>query len=283
MPYCRQCGKEVNAGEIFCRFCGAKLSPAQAGSQNPSSSSAAREEDLALFIGKNAEKYLIKFRKFAKNGEDSFVTTWHWPAFFFSFWWTLYRKLYGWALLVLFLGCVPYLGFLVMIAFGMSANYIYYRHAKKKLIEVKSLSASEVERAVAVARAGGVNNVAVVLVPIAVIALLGILAAVAIPQFVSYRQRSFDLKAKHEIQDACARGIAFFAVRPEIAEIAPEDFLDAGLVRSPDVELMLLDGRRETFSLSAKHKKGRKLYLTDNQCTLTEEQRSGNGEEQTKL
>jgi len=283
MPYCRQCGKEVNAGETFCRFCGAKLSPAQSGSENRYSSSTVREEDLALFVGKNAEKYLGKFQKFTRDGEDSFATTWHWPAFFFSFWWTLYRKLYGWAILVLFLGCVPYLGFLVMIAFGMSANYIYYRHAKKKLLEVKSLPASEVERTAAVARAGGVNNVAVVLVPIAVIAIFAILAAIAIPHYVSYRQRSFDLKAKHEIQDACARGIAFFADRPEITEIAPEDFLDAGLVRSPDVELMLLDGRRETFSLSAKHKKGRKLYFTDKQCTLTEERRTTDSVDQTKF
>jgi len=281
MPYCRQCGKEVNSGETYCRFCGAKLSPAQAGSQNSHSSAVLREEDFALFVGKNAEKYLGKFQKFTQNGEDSFATTWHWPAFFFSFWWTLYRKLYGWALLALLLGCIPYLGLFVMIAFGMSANYIYYQHAKKKLMEVKSLPASEVERAAAVARAGGVNNVAVVLVPIAVIAILAILAAIAIPQFVSYRQRSFDLKAKHEIQDACARGMAFFSARPEITEIAPEDFLDAGLIRSPDVELMLLDGRRETFSLSAKHKKGRKLYLTDKQCTLTEEKRHRDSEEQT--
>jgi Tfp pilus assembly protein PilE len=266
MPYCRQCGKEVNAGETFCRFCGAKLNPVETGSQNPYASSAVKEEDIALFIGKNAEKYLGKFRKFTQNGEDSFAATWHWPAFFFSFWWTLYRKLYGWAFLVFFLGCVPYLGLLVMIAFGMSANYIYYRHAKKKLIEVKSLPASEVERAAAAA-----------------IVIFGILAAIAIPQFNSYRQRSFDLKAKHEIQDACSRAIAFFEARPEIAEIAPDDFLDSGLVRSPEVELMLLDGRRESFSLSAHHKKGSTLYLTDKQCTLTEEKMNRVGTEQTKF
>ncbi len=280
MPYCRQCGKEVNAGETFCRFCGAKLSSAQADLQNPYASSAVREADLALFVGKNAEKYLVKFRKFSRNGEDSFSATWHWPAFFFSFWWTLYRKLYGWAFLVLFLGCVPYLGFLVMIAFGMSANYIYYRHAKKKLIEVKSLPASEVERTAAVARAGGVNNVAVVLVPIAVIAILGILAAIAIPHC---RQRSFDLKAKHEVQDACSRGVAFFAARPEAAEITLDDFLNAGSGRSPEVELMILDGRRGTFSLSAHHKRGSKLYLTDKQCTVTEEKLTNDSTEQTKV
>ncbi len=93
MPYCRQSGEKVNAGEIFCRFCGAKLSPFQAGSQDPLELSVVKEEDFALFVGKNAEKYLGKFRKFTQNGEDIFAATWHWPAFFFSFWWTLYRKL----------------------------------------------------------------------------------------------------------------------------------------------------------------------------------------------
>ncbi len=187
MPYCRQCGKEVNAGELFCRFCGAKLSPFQAGSQDSLGWPAVKEEDFALFVGKNAEKYLGKFRKFTRNGEDTFAATWHWPAFFFSFLWTLYRKLYGWAILVLFLGCVPYVGLLVMIASGISANYIYYKHAKKKLIEVKSLTASEAERAAAMARAGGVN-IAVVLAAIAAIVILGIMVAAAIPQYVAYRQ-----------------------------------------------------------------------------------------------
>ncbi len=194
MPYCRQCGKEVYVGEIFCRFCGSKLSPFQPGSQDSLGLPTIEEEDFALFVGKNAEKYLCKFRRFTRNGEDTFVATWHWPAFFFSFLWALYRKLYGWALVVLFLGCVPYVGLLVMIAFGISANYIYYKHAKKKLIEVKSLTPSEAERAAAVARAGGVN-IALVLAAIVAMVILGILTAAAIPQYVSYRQRSFDLKA----------------------------------------------------------------------------------------
>jgi hypothetical protein len=286
MAYCRQCGREASAGESFCRSCGAKLSLDRIGSYQPAPPPDARESDLALFVGKNADKYLPAFQKFTLGGADSFTATWHWPAFFFSFWWTLYRKLYGWTLLVILLSCIPYVGFLAMIASGVSAKYIYYKHAKKKLLELKSLHVSEVERAAAVARAGGVNNVAVIVIPLMAIAIIAILAAIAIPQFVGYRQRAFDLKAKQEIQDACSRGIALFAAKPDISEITPDDLLNAGLVRSPEVELMLLDGRRNTFGLSAKHKRGRTLYITDRNCFLTEEKLPESGEsgkEQTKF
>jgi zinc-ribbon domain len=283
MAYCRQCGKEAGAGELFCRQCGAKLSPDRTGSYRSAPPSDVKESDLALFVGKNADKYLPAFQKFTLEGADSFAASWHWPAFFFTFWWTLYRKLYGWAILVILLSCIPYMGFLAMIAFGVSAKYIYYKHAKKKLLELESLHVSEVERAAAVARAGGVNNVAVILVPLAAIAIIGILAAIAIPQFVGYRQRAFDLKAKREIQDACARGIALFAAKPDISEITPDDLLNAGLVRSPEVELMLIDGRKDTFGLSAKHERGSKLYITDRNCSLTEEEKPESGEEPTKF
>jgi hypothetical protein len=273
MAYCRQCGKEVNEGETFCRHCGAKVAAVQPGGGFRGATTR-NEEDLAAFVGKNADTYLAKFRAFSENGADSFAATWHWPAFFFSFWWTLYRKMYGWAALVLFLGCIPYIGFLAMIAFGVSANYLYYKHARKKILELSTLPASSMERSAALARAGGVNNVALVIVSIVLIVVIGILAAVAIPSFIQYRSKSCDVQAKHEIQDACSRGLSYFAAHPDKTEIAPEDFLDAGLVRSPDVELMLLDGRRGSFGLSAKHKKGEKIYTTDRQCSLSEDEQS---------
>lgn len=273
MAYCRHCGKEVNEGEAFCRHCGAKNAafPAAGGFR---AAGDANEEDLAAFVGKNSDKYLAKFRAFRKDGVDSFAATWHWPAFFLSFWWTLYRKMYGWAALVLVLGCVPYVGFLAMIAFGLSANYLYYLHARKKILEATALPASPVERAAALARAGGVNNVVVIVAPVLLVAFIGIVAAIAIPQFHQYRMRAYDQQAKHEIQDACSRGLSFFAAHPERSELDPEDLLDAGLVRSPEVELMLLDGRRSFFGLSAKHKKGNKLFTTDRECSLSEEDRT---------
>ncbi len=266
MPNCTECGAETKTGENFCRQCGARLDADAAGPGAPAS---VTEDDLVLFVGKNADKYLDSFRKFTRNGEDSFAATWHWPAFFFSFWWFMYRKMYVWLLIFLLLGLIPAAGLFAMIGFGISANYLYYKHAKKKIAALKVQTSSEVDRAVAIARAGGVNNVAIVVVPLAVV-FAGILAAIAIPQFVQYRQKAADQQAKYEIQDACRRGAALFARHPEKMQIEPDELLYEGLVRTPEVEMTLLDGRRDTFSISAKHRKGTKEYFTDNQCIVSE-------------
>jgi len=272
MTYCRQCGKEAREGETFCRHCGAKLLPAQTVPSGSSSSTNTGEEDLTVFIGKNSDRYLAKFRNFTANGEDSFCVTWHWPAFFVPFFWMLYRKLYGWAVLAFFLGWLPYIGIISHIVFGMTANYLYYQNARKKLSELKARPSSEIQRAADLARAGGVNNAAVVIAVVLLsIAMVGILAAIAIPQFAAYRQRAFDMKAKHEVQDACSRCIAVLSAHPEKSTIIPDDLLNTGFSPSPDVDLMLLDGRRETFGLSARHEKSTKVYITDQECRLTEE------------
>jgi len=269
MAYCKQCGKEAGPAETFCRHCGARLSSLVG--------SGSGDQDLAVFIGKNSGIYLDAFRKFNQNGADSFTATWHWPAFFLSFWWLLYRKLYLWALVPLLLGCVPYVGLFAPFAFGMSAKYLYYQHAKKKLLEVNALHASEAERTAALARAGGVNSMVVVAAPLLAIAVIGILAAIAIPQFAAYRQKAYDVTAKREVQDACARGAKVFAEHPEKTELEPDDLLHAGLVRTPEVDLMLLDGRRESFGVSGSHQKGTKLYITDRECRLTEESKEPAG------
>jgi hypothetical protein len=59
------------------------------------------EEDFTQCLGRKAHKYLPRFRKFSARGADRFAMTWHWPAFFVTFWWMLYRKLYLWALVAL--------------------------------------------------------------------------------------------------------------------------------------------------------------------------------------
>jgi hypothetical protein len=285
MIYCRQCGKEAREGETFCRHCGAKLVPAQTALSGPLSPTNRSEDDLALFIGKNSDAYLAKFRNFTDNGEDSFGVTWHWPAFFVPVFWMLYRKLYGWAVLALFLGLLPYIGIISHVVFGMTANYLYFQSAKKKLGALKALPASETQRAADLARTGGVNNAAVVIAVLLIsIAVTGILAAIAIPQFAAYRQRAFDMKAKQEVQDACSRCIAIFSAHPEKAAIMPDDLLNTGFSPSPDIDLMLLDGKRETFGLSAGHVQSKKVYITDQECRLREELRDpGLTQEPSKL
>ena len=272
MAYCRHCGKEVNAEEVFCRHCGAKLVFPDADISHALSSFSASEKDFAAFIGKNSDKYLNKFRRFTQSGEDAFAVTWHWPAFVVPFFWMLYRKLYGWMILAFFLGLIPYVGVVCHIVFGMSAYYLYFRHAKVKLLGLKTRLSSEAGYTADMARAGGVNKGALVLaVVLTTIALIGIIVAIAIPRFAAYRQRAFDIKAKHEVQDACNRCTALFSAHPEKSEIVPDDLLNAGFSPSPDIDMMLLDGRRETFGLSARHEKSHKVFVVDRNCGISEE------------
>lgn len=100
------------------------------------------EEEYRAFISKNSHKYLRKFKKFWTGDTETFAITWHWPAFLAGFWWLLYRKLYIWALAYLILMTIPYVNFFIWIACPMVAHYLYYKHAKGKILAFKASPAS---------------------------------------------------------------------------------------------------------------------------------------------
>jgi hypothetical protein len=122
-------------------------------------------EEFAAFIGDNTEKYRTKFKKFYADGRDKFAFTWHWPAFLFTLIWLAYRKLYGWAIAVFFLSFIPLLGFLLWVVLGLTGNYLYYKHAKKKILKFKATQTisdpSQIQ--VALRKIGGVNFGAMVI------------------------------------------------------------------------------------------------------------------------
>jgi hypothetical protein len=111
------------------------------------------QNEFARFIGDNAENYLPKFRKFNIDGDDNFVATWHWPAFFFGFIWIAYRRMYAWALVALFLETLmrylnieiiqhPVAGeVFIRFVYGIIGNWLYYKYAKKRILELKGKEA----------------------------------------------------------------------------------------------------------------------------------------------
>lgn len=149
------------------------------------------EKDFIDFIGPNADKYMETFRKFNIRGVDQFSVTWHWPAFFVSFFWMLYRKLYLWALLVFLISYIPIAGFIMMIVYGLTGNYLYFRHAKKKIMEMKiRQSASDLSESLR--DIGGVNQwVKTVAIVLFILAIMGILAAILIPFLVARSLQTF--------------------------------------------------------------------------------------------
>ena len=126
--------------------------------------------DFRYFIGDNADKYLEKFRKFYVNGRDKFAVTWHWPAFFFPFVWLAYRKLYGLAIIIFLVSFVPVLNIILgSLTFGLIGNYLYYRHTKKKILQLKATQTSSDSYQIldALRKIGGVNK------PAALVAAIG--------------------------------------------------------------------------------------------------------------
>jgi len=150
-------------------------------SDSPESPPQITKKDFIDFIGPNADKYIEKFSKFNVAGVDNFSLTWHWPAFFVTFFWMLYRKLYLWALLVFILSYIPAVGLVLMIICGLTGNYLYYKHAKQKIMELK-IQESSSDLSELLHQIGGVNQwVKTLAIVLVILAILGIFAAIIIP------------------------------------------------------------------------------------------------------
>jgi len=112
-------------------------------------------EDYAAFIDRNVHKFLPKFNGYGVN-PTVFHPGWNWAAFFFTFWWFLYRKMYFWAVLSFITLWLPYLNLLILIGWGVAANNLYYKHANAKIAELKSFHGGGY--AVYLRDSGGVNS-----------------------------------------------------------------------------------------------------------------------------
>ncbi len=181
MPFCSNCGNNLPADSRFCPHCGKGTESAQLASRFfAQRDNVVTEEDLRAFIGPRAEKYLAKFRLFQVNGIENFAFTWHWPAFFFGFWWMLYRKLYLWSLAAFIIAFIPYAGFAGMIAWGITGNYIYYKHASSKILSLRQRHSFS-ELTSTISQIGGVNRWIVVVA--LTITLLGLISGILFSLF----------------------------------------------------------------------------------------------------
>jgi hypothetical protein len=100
-------------------------------------------KDFADFIVNNADTYFGKFRKFSINAPDKFALTWNWPAFLFTYTWLAYRKMYVWAWCVFMIESAIMINLCFLlpifrITLGMTGNYLYFRHARRKIIQLKA-------------------------------------------------------------------------------------------------------------------------------------------------
>lgn len=216
--FCSQCGNPVEDSAKYCLNCGNELPQASAqgvarpvGQISPDTS----EAFFRAVVGpRNQDAYLRRFARFEAQGKSGI--SWHWPAFFVTFYWLLYRKMWLNALIYFILPylvmipvglgsvllgdavgeTVASLGYFVYF-FGMLvlpplyANAIYYRHCKKKIAEVCSSPNDAPRQLGELSAKGGTSNaLLIVFLLLLCVALIGILAAIAIPAYQGYTTRA---------------------------------------------------------------------------------------------
>ena len=101
-----------------------------------------------------------------------------------------------------------------------------------------------------------------------VIAIIGILAAIAIPNFVSYRRRGYNAAANADAKNAYTAAQAYFTDYPD-ATVTLALLQGYGFKSSSGVALTVTAGTQSTLDLSTSHGSGDKSYSVDSAGEIT--------------
>lgn len=85
-----------------------------------------------------------------------------------------------------------------------------------------------------------------------VIAIIGILAAIAIPQFTAYRQRGYNAAAKSDVKNAYTASQAYFSDYPAETISGTNDIAPYGYRPTTNVNLTI-SGNITALSITASH------------------------------
>jgi type IV pilus assembly protein PilA len=158
---------------------------------------------------KKADFYVPQFIRFDQPGASKL--SWNWPAFFFSFYWFLYRRMYAtWAIYSLLipvgigvasailggvLGGGPGDLFYSVVSLGYSfgfipilANSLYHRAVKKRIEALRQKVPEASAQLVVLDDTSPTSGVWII--PFVLVPLLGIFAAIAIPAYQNFTIRA---------------------------------------------------------------------------------------------
>lgn len=100
-----------------------------------------------------------------------------------------------------------------------------------------------------------------------VIAIIGILAAIAIPQFTSYRVRGYNTAARADVKNAYTAAQAYFsdnpAGTPTLANLKSYGYTQTGSVSTAT------SGAQSALSVTASHGSGTSTYTADSVGVIT--------------
>ena len=101
-----------------------------------------------------------------------------------------------------------------------------------------------------------------------VVAIIAILAAIAIPQFTSYRIRGYNATARADVKNAYTAAQAYFSDWPT-ATVSVARLQGAGYTQSTGVTLTVADGSMGGLSLTAVHGSGDRTYTISSTGVIT--------------
>ena len=96
-----------------------------------------------------------------------------------------------------------------------------------------------------------------------VIAIIGILAAIAIPNFISYRQRGYDAAANSDAKNAYTAAQAYFTDYPA-ATVTLALITGYGYTPTTAVTVAVTAGTQAALAMTSTHANGAKTYSVDN-------------------
>jgi type IV pilus assembly protein PilA len=100
-----------------------------------------------------------------------------------------------------------------------------------------------------------------------VIAIIGILAAIAIPQFSKYRTRAYNTAAKADIKNAYTAAQAYYSDHSAAVDAA--GLTAYGYTASADVNVGITSGNADTLSFTSDHSSGDKSYTINAAGVIT--------------
>lgn len=208
---CNHCGIQNDESAKYCSNCGSSFINEEKDvtkqATSPKSDNSTEYYEAAVGY-KKVDYYLNKFKHYDDSGTS---VSWNWSAFFVSFYWLLYRKMWFLALLYFLLPitvgimqailsqissvAVNLLNLLflagIFVIFPMYANGLYYRHVKRNIKKAINYTSDEDKRLRMIAADGGTSAVALIVVIIFLfIPIIGILAAITIPAYHDYTIRA---------------------------------------------------------------------------------------------
>jgi prepilin-type N-terminal cleavage/methylation domain-containing protein len=95
-----------------------------------------------------------------------------------------------------------------------------------------------------------------------VIAIIGILAAIAVPNFVSYRKRAYNTVANADAKNCYTAAQTYFNDYPE-GSATVANLTACGFTQASNVTVTIVAGTQPSFEATTYHHSGDKTYTVD--------------------